>query len=255
MSGRISPPLKLYHLGAHMYTKIPNAVFDVLPELSGTQTKVLLAIYRATAGWQRETASLSLSTLAKMTGASVRQISDALCQLESRKLIERVYSTTGFVYRTFCNAETVAETAIEETAIEKTATKVLQKLPTNKERKESNTTVSNDTVRKRKPRTKRETEAVETERTPLSIYRHYHRLQVPIAIRDMVSQITDLDKWEAICKEWIARGYKPGNVQACMQVYEKGWNTNDKRRKTQRGDVQREQRESKLEQYFAEYQL
>ena len=77
-----------------MYTKIPNTVFDVLPELSGTQTKVLLAIYRATAGWQRETASLSLSTLAKMTGASVRQISDALSHLESRRLIEQVYSTT-----------------------------------------------------------------------------------------------------------------------------------------------------------------
>lgn len=237
-----------------MYTKIPNTVFDVLPELSGTQTKVLLAIYRATAGWQRETASLSLSTLAKMTGASVRQISDALSHLESRKLIERVYSTTGFVYKTLGNEqETVEETAIEQTAIAETATKVLQKLPINKERKYSNTTVSNDTVRKRKPRANRETE---TERTALTIYRHYHRLHVPIAIRDtVVSQIVDLDKWEAICKEWIARGYKPGNVQACMQVYEKGWGNHDKRRQTQRGDVQRKQREDKLGQYLAEYQL
>lgn len=244
-----------------MYTKIPNTLFDKLPLLSGTQTKVILAIYRATAGWQRDTASLSLSTLHKMTGASTRQISDALSYLESQGMIERMYCATGFVYRiidvvddTVVEETAIEQTSMEEIAIEKTSTKVLKKSLPNKERKESNTTVSNDTVRKRKPRAKQQS----TERTALTVFRHFHRLHVPIALREQVETVvTDLDAWETVCKEWIARGYKPGNVSGCLQVYQNGWKDHDTRRvqRKQRGDAQRQQREEKLGQYLAEYQL
>jgi phage replication O-like protein O len=81
-----------------MYTKIPNSIFDILPALSGTQVKVIMAIYRATSGWQRNSAPLSLSTFAKMTGASIRQISDALNHLVEIQLVTRLPSVNGFIY-------------------------------------------------------------------------------------------------------------------------------------------------------------
>ena len=245
-----------------MYTKIPNHFFDILPSLSGTEAMVMMVIYRNTYGWQRKSATLSLSTLAKLTGCSVRQCSSASGRLMAMGLLSHAQSHLGHVYTPMDNPtpdvvvnddsvsfDAIAEIAIEEIAIAKIASPPMQKLHTYKERKETIATTSDDVERKPK-RTAKPKEDLPLD--ALGIFRSTHRLQVPIAIREqVVSTVTDLAKWESICREWIARGYRKGNVSGCLEVYQKGWKGNAK--STQRGDAQRQHRESRMGSYLAEY--
>jgi phage replication O-like protein O len=244
-----------------MYTKVPNSFFDILPSLSGTEAMIMMVIYRNTYGWQRKSATLSLSTLAKLTGCSVRQCSTASGRLIAMGILSHVESQLGYVYTPIDNgipdvvcdeissSSGIAEIAIEEIAIAKIASPPMQKLHTYKERKESIATTSVDVA----PKAKRDAKPKEdSPPDALSIFRSTHRLQVPIAIREqVVSAVTDLTKWEAICREWIARGYRKGNVSGCLEVYQKGWKGNAK--STQRGDTQRQHRESRMGSYLAEY--
>lgn len=247
-----------------MYTKLPNKFVERLPDLSGTEVKIMLVIYRQTIGYHQRETTLSLSHIAKLTGSSIRQISTALARLQAEGFIlSKATTAQGTVYAIHdvpdgcCNDAPIEEIAIEKTAIAKTATKVLQKLPTYKERKEN--TISNDIVHSEKPakpkRQRKPKEPQPTTPTALTIFREYHRLQVPIALRENVlATVSDLDKWEGVCKEWIARGYRKGNVAGCLQVYQEGWKDVRSKRNTQRGDIQRQQREERMESYIAEYE-
>lgn len=244
-----------------MYTKVPNSLFDILPSLSGTEAMVMMVIYRNTYGWQRKSATLSLSTLAKLTGCSVRQCSTASGRLIAMGLLTHVESQLGYVYTPTDNGILdvvcddvssllgIAEIAIEKIAIAEIAPTPMQKLHTYKERKETIATTSDDVAQKKKPHPKPKEDLPPD---ALGIFRSTHRLQVPIVIREqVVSTVTDLVKWESICREWIARGYRKGNVSGCLEVYEKGWKGNAK--STQRGDTQRQHRESRMGSYLAEY--
>lgn len=248
-----------------MYTKIPNHVFDILPELSGVEVKVIMAIYRHSAGWQRESATLSLSTLAKITGASIRQLSTAVTQLMQKDLVSVEDGAKGRTFIPKCGNNCNTETP----AMEIISIQLLQKLPPYKERKESITT-SDDVVqatmpvaidevprkvkRKRQSSSKVESTA-QAERTALTVFREIHRLHVPMAIRQKVlTDVTDLDRWQTVCTEWISRGYRPGNVDGCLRVYQEGWNERRTPRHTQRGDIQRQQREALLGQRIAEFE-
>lgn len=247
-----------------MFTKLPNKFIERMPDLSGTEVKIMLVIYRHTIGYHQQTTTLSLSALAKLTGCSIRQISTATARLQALGfLTQSVKTASGTVYTIHdvpegcCNDAPIEEIAIEKTAIAKTSIEVLQKLPTYKEKKRN--TISSDIVQSEKPaKPKRQRAPKETpivEPTPLTIFRDYHRLSVPIAVRDEVMrEVGDLARWESICKEWVSRGYRKGNVAGCLQVYKEGWKQNDKRqRQAQRGDVQRQQREERMAAYLAEY--
>jgi len=244
-----------------MYTKVPNSFFDILPSLSGTEAMIMMVVYRHTYGWQRKSATLSLTTLARLTGCSVRQCSTASGRLIAMGILSHVESQLGHVYTPIdkdipdvvcdeiSSSSGVAEIAIEKNAIAEIASLPMQKLHTYKERKESIATTSDD-VEKKPKRTAKPKEDLPPD--ALSIFRATHRLQVPIAIREQVSAtVTDLAKWESICREWIARGYRKGNVSGCLEVYQKGWKGNAK--STQRGDTQRQYRESRMGSYLAEY--
>jgi len=70
------------------FTQIPNDVLDhLLPRLTESQLKVLLAIARATWGWHEPCSALSLSELAARTGLSRRSIMRAVAQLEELTVI------------------------------------------------------------------------------------------------------------------------------------------------------------------------
>jgi phage replication O-like protein O len=243
-----------------MYTKIPNSIFDILPALSGTQAKVIMAIYRATSGWQRNSAPLSLSTLAKMTGASVRQISDALNHLVAIQLITRMPSVNGFIYHPAhvfeckSDGEWVEKTAIANIAIEEIATPLLQKLLPNKETEINKSPIGDTAKAKRVKKPQKEVIDEPREETALSIFRTNHRLHIPIAIREEVTAtVTDLNKWREVCREWVARGYRRGNVDGCLKVYKEGWNNGKK--SPVRGAEQQQQREERMGTYLAEYGL
>lgn len=260
-----------------MYTAIPNDFIAMLPQLSGTEITVMLAIYRSTIGWHRDNAVLSLSTLVTMTGCSRRQINEATQSLVQRKFITATPTLQGMRYTVSYGyvvgtSQPEAEIAIAEIAIAEIAPEVEQKLPTNKEiDKEIHTsseTVEMDLIIQSAPvsqsqspkrsRRKKDDDGNPKEVTVCTIFRDIHRLNIPIAIRDSVkSRVTDLEKWTTVCTEWIARGYRPGNVEGCIQVYENGWRNHGRSttssNQRQRGDVQKQRREERMAQNLAEY--
>ena len=70
------------------FTTVPNIYFDeYLPELSCTETKVLLAIVRKTVGWQRESDEISIEQLQRTTGLSRNSVRAGLRGLLKRGLV------------------------------------------------------------------------------------------------------------------------------------------------------------------------
>lgn len=242
------------------YTRIPQAYFDILPQLSGADAKILLVVFRCTLGWNKNTAIISLSVMAKQTGVTTRQITESIKRIRLMGIVTVEQTTKGYRYTVndTPTSPTIEETSIEETStpeqtIEETSIKVSKKVLPYKEKKESIDTTSHDVVRKRARKPKQVPPADEKERTALTIFRQVHRLNVPIAVRDtVVQQVTDLDRWTQICTEWIGKGFRPGNVNGCLQVYQQGWRTNESRQR-QRGDVQEQRRNERMAQNLAEY--
>jgi len=189
--------------------------------------------------------------MAKHTGSTIRQLSDSIKRIRELGLVTITQTAKGMLY-TIVEDSAIEKTSIEEIAIEETSTKVLKKFPIYKEKKES-TTTSDDVVRKRKPK---QVAPANAERTALTIFRAIHRLNTPIALRDTVmSQVTNLERWEQICTEWIGKGFRPGNVSGCLEVYKNGWKQNERlpARQRQRGDVQEQRRNERMAQTIAEY--
>ena len=91
--GATTAPKQSGRLKKPNFTAIPNELFDIeLATLSGAKLKVLLAIFRSTLGWHRDTHPISLNQMAEMTGMSRSTCAEALKELESGKYI-RKYAT------------------------------------------------------------------------------------------------------------------------------------------------------------------
>ena len=91
--GATTAPKQSGRLKKPNFTAIPNELFDIeLATLSGAKLKVLLAIFRSTVGWHRDTHPISLNQMAEMTGMSRSTCAEALKELESGKYI-RKYAT------------------------------------------------------------------------------------------------------------------------------------------------------------------
>jgi phage replication O-like protein O len=70
------------------YTRVPIAYVDEhLADLSGAETKVLLAVLRKTAGWQKESDEISIEQLQQMTGLARNSVRAGLRGLLKRGLV------------------------------------------------------------------------------------------------------------------------------------------------------------------------
>lgn len=70
------------------HTQISNDFLDkYMCELTGAQVKVFLAIARKTIGWHKETDSVSISQLMKMTGISRQGVVDTISALSDKGII------------------------------------------------------------------------------------------------------------------------------------------------------------------------
>lgn len=78
------------------WTQVSNVFIDALPELTGAEVKIMLAIFRKTIGWHKRTDVLSLSQLSELTGIKDRKtISQAVKALEGRSWIQVERSKKG----------------------------------------------------------------------------------------------------------------------------------------------------------------
>ena len=77
------------------FVPVPNAYFEYLAELSGAETKVLLAILRKTAGWRKESDEISIRQLEQMTGLARHSVIAGLRGLLKRGLIAQTQTSAG----------------------------------------------------------------------------------------------------------------------------------------------------------------
>jgi phage replication O-like protein O len=70
------------------YTQVPNIIFDdIMKELTGAQTKILMCICRKTFGWQKEKDKISISQISEMTGLKKTCIIDSIKVLGKLDLV------------------------------------------------------------------------------------------------------------------------------------------------------------------------
>lgn len=68
-------------------TQTPNAIFDLMAELSDAELRVVMVIIRKTYGWHKDTDKISNSQFTKMSGLGPRAIQIATKSLSNRGLI------------------------------------------------------------------------------------------------------------------------------------------------------------------------
>lgn len=86
------------------FTRTPNILYDLLPELGNAEMRIVLAVCRETFGHHREWAELSFSDLANATGLSRQSIGDAIAVLldltaDGECFFFRKKAGRGFTYR------------------------------------------------------------------------------------------------------------------------------------------------------------
>jgi phage replication O-like protein O len=76
----------------------PWELYNLLPDLSGSEVKILLTIIAQTFGYTKEEDVLSLSQLEKKTGLSRPSVTTAIQSLEKRDLINKRPEGDSFAY-------------------------------------------------------------------------------------------------------------------------------------------------------------
>ncbi len=73
---------------------LPNEVTDVhLRELSSSEVRVILVLFRETRGWQRDAANISISDICEKAGLGKSSVSEACSSLQSKGLIRKTRQT------------------------------------------------------------------------------------------------------------------------------------------------------------------
>src|SRR5512146_811371 len=71
------------------YTMVPNDFFELLPQWEFAELKVLICLMRATFGFHRPTAQLSIRHISRATGLTPKSVMAGAAILEQRGLIKR----------------------------------------------------------------------------------------------------------------------------------------------------------------------
>lgn len=80
------------------YTQVPNDFFTWLPNLTGNELKVLLAIFRLTAGYKQVSGVLTQEKLSQVTGINRRHLPPILNSLVSKGRLEKYSYKHTFKY-------------------------------------------------------------------------------------------------------------------------------------------------------------
>lgn len=65
-----------------------------------------------------------------------------------------------------------------------------------------------------------------TGKTPYEIYREVYPNELDYAIiTTLTARVKQLSRWRQVLKEWQLRGYRAVNITGLLEVYEKGWQT------------------------------
>lgn len=122
------------------YTQTPNLFLDEhLPEMSGSETKIVLAIIRQTFGWHKEKDRLSISQLMEMTGLSNRTVIDATQSAIDRGVIDREEAGSSYRYWLVVGCEKSSQGGVKKShkGCERSSQEGVKKSHTQKKQKET----------------------------------------------------------------------------------------------------------------------
>ena len=80
------------------YTQLPNIILDNLPLFSDAELRFVFCVCRQTFGWQRNSAKLSTSFIAKATGMSEQGVMNAGKSLREKSIVNRTQDGQSFSY-------------------------------------------------------------------------------------------------------------------------------------------------------------
>lgn len=202
---------------AEPYTKIPNALLDTMHELGNAELRIVLAIVRRTAGWQKECDVISLTQLETMTGLGRRHVIQGLRELETRGLIEHTPAKrNGRCYRlvTPGNQSPKGTSNLREPELVTLGNQSAPQL----------VTLGNTQKKDPKERIKKERET----RTQASLdFLHegvviYKRLSgkkpVPAMVKRIADTVTDYPFWETVVTNWCGK-FRADNIDGMIDWY------------------------------------
>src|SRR5712691_1122172 len=105
----LQPPTRMaVNVRAWNYTRVPNILISLMPQMGEAELRVVMAIARETFGWHRDEESLSPARLRKLTGLSRQCVINGIAEGIRRRVIERRPHRDSFKYRLLVHEEDLA---------------------------------------------------------------------------------------------------------------------------------------------------
>lgn len=203
------------------YTRIPNALLEVLATLPDAECRVMLVILRKTAGWQKACDVISYSQLATATGMSRQGVINGIENAIKRGILRRTPSgfNNGFCY------EVVNEVDHLKQSTKQTSQRSRPQVVNEVDHK-----VVNEVDPQKKDLKKDLKKEREGTRAPVSLdFLHegvttYKRLTgkrtvSPAVATQIAEAVTDIPLWETVVTAWCGR-YRAENVSGMLDWYQ-----------------------------------
>lgn len=221
------------------YTRVPNAILDAMPTMPDAERRVILAIVRKTAGWQKRRDKLSITQLEQLTGLSRPAVVEATKDAQAHTWIERVPDGNSFAYQ--LTDELWVQTRIGDDELvnqqgqepELTSKHSLPEAVNSVNHLLVNSV--NTQKKDLKERKERESEGAKAPRPtrtekqkPLNfaheavqVFRQLTGVRnVAPAMADRIAEtVVDFPAWREAVSNWLAAGFKPNNIGGMLDWY------------------------------------
>lgn len=207
------------------WTKTPNFIYDLMPQMKEAELKVVLAVARQTSGWQRDRAKMRMADLKDETGLSHPSVNTGIKAAMERGILGRDVNGESFVYwlidpedtsvtvKIF-NTEEAAETVESQNSLQSDVKNL------------NNDSVKNFDTNKRnintnKPEEKKESSAdappKPKEHAANVAYRELHnRWPSTAQMKIIAERDPPIGDWVRAIRAWAEAGYKPTNIQGML---------------------------------------
>jgi phage replication O-like protein O len=208
------------------YTQIPNAILDLMADMSDAELRVVLAIARQTFGWHKKRDKISLSQLRALTGMSKQGVINGLDAGIRRGLIERRPDPNdnrgGIWYRLLVHDVDRSSTLTGQEVDQSTT------LTGSSPRRRQDLVHGVDTQKKEKESKERESEDQPQTQPAPSLYQHPGIVTYTvitglkpdkIGAERIANEVVDIPRWEQAIKDWLVSGYKAINIKGMTDWY------------------------------------
>ena len=231
------------------YTKVNNDFIDyAMATVAPSAVAVYLVILRHTAGWSKETDTISLTQFSRYTGMTRNTVSKSIQQLIDARLITRShkvingsdayeYGISNFdipsanfdipsskIDIPSANFEPEGSAKIEPPPVQNLSIQKKDIKKGIKKERDTGTGASTEPLPPTDPAQIKRDERLDS--WQIRCYRELARLTPPHAARgDIINTVTDEPAWREAITTWIGKGYRPQNVVGLLDFYRQRYST------------------------------